>query len=100
MNLSLHERTDSNPQLARAIHPALGTILGGGALAVYGLSRKSVGGAALAAIGTCGAVAAPGAALFLLQPFTFRRHSLSIVRSKSSTTSGATSKTCRGSSST
>jgi uncharacterized membrane protein len=32
-------------------------ILGGGALAVYGLSRKSVGGAALAAIGTCGAVA-------------------------------------------
>jgi len=32
-------------------------ILGGGALAVYGLSRKSVSGAALAALGTFGAVA-------------------------------------------
>lgn len=31
-------------------------ILGGGALAVYGLSRKSLGGAALAAVGTYGAV--------------------------------------------
>jgi uncharacterized membrane protein len=33
-------------------------ILGGGALAVYGLSRKSVGGAALAAVGAFGAIAA------------------------------------------
>ncbi len=32
-------------------------VLGGGALAVYGLSRKSLGGAALAAVGAFGAVA-------------------------------------------
>lgn len=32
-------------------------ILGGGALAIYGLSRKSLSGAALAAVGTFGAVA-------------------------------------------
>jgi len=41
---------------AQSVQP-WAAILGGGALAVYGLSRKSLGGTALAAIGTFGAIA-------------------------------------------
>ena len=44
-----------NPRL-KSVQP-WAAILGGGALAVYGLSRKSLGGAALAAVGTSLAVA-------------------------------------------
>ena len=41
---------------AKAIQP-WAAVLGGGALAIYGLSRKSLGGTALAAVGALGAIA-------------------------------------------
>jgi uncharacterized membrane protein len=54
-------------------------IIGGGALAVYGLSRKSISGAALAAIGTYGVVSAvkrghmTGSAIHIQKTFTIDR---------------------------
>ena len=48
--------------------PPWAAILGGGALAIYGLSRKSLSGAALAAVGALGAVA--GARRQTLSPTT------------------------------
>jgi uncharacterized membrane protein len=56
LNSSRGNGTRSGNSRAQSIQP-WAAILGGGALAVYGLSRKSLGGAALAAIGAFGAVA-------------------------------------------
>ena len=58
MNLNSRRATGARSGNSRvqSIQP-WAAILGGGALAVYGLSRKSLGGAALAAVGAFGAVA-------------------------------------------
>lgn len=63
---------------ARSIEPWI-AIIGGGALAAYGLSRKSFSGAALAAVGAYGAVAAarrrtaPTSAIHVQKTFTIDR---------------------------
>jgi uncharacterized membrane protein len=58
MNLNSRRATGGRSGSARvqSIQP-WAAIVGGGALAAYGLSRKSLGGAALAAVGAFGAVA-------------------------------------------
>jgi len=56
LNSSRRNGTLASNSRMRSIQP-WAAILSGGALAVYGLSRKSVGGSALAALGAFGAVA-------------------------------------------
>lgn len=68
----------SLPAGAKSVLP-WAAILGGGALAAYGLSRKSLGGAALAAVGAYGAVAGarrgtlPATAIHVQKTFTIDR---------------------------
>jgi len=56
LNSSRAARVGSGKTRAQSIEPWV-AIIGGGALAIYGLSRKSLAGAALAALGAYGAVA-------------------------------------------
>jgi len=80
MNLK-HSRSSGERTLngrLKSIQP-WAAIVGGGALAAYGLSRKSVGGAALAAVGTFGAIAGarrgtlPATAIHVQKTFTIDR---------------------------
>ena len=58
MNLNSSRANGARSRNSRAQSiPPWAAILGGGALTVYGLSRKSLSGAALAAVGALGAVA-------------------------------------------
>ena len=80
MNLDYSRSSGSRTSDSRlqSIRP-WAAILGGGALAAYGLSRKSLSGAALAAVGTYGAIAgarrgtSPARAIHVQKTFTIDR---------------------------